>query len=224
LPLHRWVHPMPAIVVFDFETTGLNPALGERVIEVGAVLVKSGNICASFQRLVNPGFRVSPFISRFTGISNAMLSRTENSTKVLPEFLAFCGNYPLVAHNARFDCAFLDAELALLGQQRINPCACSLMAARRIVPEAPGYRLAVLAKHCALPVHGSWHRTLADARVTAQLWLFMEQRLRKRYGFRQISFALMAQITRLQRQRVPAWLSSQAARQQAGLFDLEVDV
>ena len=198
---------MPALVVFDLETTGLKPALGERIIEIGAVLVKSGNICASFQRLVNPGFRVSPFISRFTGISNAMLSRAEDSTKVLPEFLAFCGNYPLVAHNARFDCAFLDAELALLGQQRINPCACSL-----------------LAKHCALPVRGSWHRALADARVTAQLWLFMEQRLRERYGFRHIPFTLMAQITRLQRQRVPAWLSSQAARQQAGLFDLEVDV
>ena len=65
--------PMSALVVFDFETSGLKPAQGARVIEVGAVLVEGGAIRASFQSLINPGFPVSSFITAFTGISNLTL-------------------------------------------------------------------------------------------------------------------------------------------------------
>lgn len=212
--------PMSALVVFDFETSGLKPAQGARVIEVGAVLVEGGAIRASFQSLINPGFPVSSFISAFTGISNSMLKNAPTSAEVLPAFCAFCGDLPMVAHNARFDRAFLAAELARLGRSHDNACTCSLLAARRIVPDAPRYRLSSLAAHCGLTMQGSWHRALADAEVTAQLWLYMEERLRRQYGLQETPFALMDAITRLQRGRVPAWLRAQAARQQAGLFTL----
>ncbi|NLZ17896.1 MAG: 3'-5' exonuclease [Desulfobulbaceae bacterium] len=214
------LNPMSALVVFDFETSGLKPSQGARVIEIGAVLVEDGAIRARFQRLVNPGFAVSPFITSFTGISNAMLREAANSAEVLPEFCEFCGNLPLVAHNARFDRAFLQAELARLGRSSANICACSMLAARRILPDAPRYRLQVLAEHCGLSMRGSWHRALADAEVTALLWLYMEERLRQQYGLKQIPFALMEALTRLQRRQVASWLRLQAAQQQAGLFGL----
>ena len=210
--------PMPALIVFDFETSGLKPAQGARIIEVGAVLVENGGIRARFQRLINPGFAVSAFVTSFTGISNAMLRDAASSAEVLPEFCEFCGDLPLVAHNARFDRAFLQAELARLGQSYTNICACSMLAARRILPDAPRYRLQVLADYCGLSMHGSWHRALADAEVTAQLWMYMEERLRQQYGLKQTPFALMEQLTRLQRRQVPSWLRLQAAQQQAGLF------
>lgn len=209
---------MSALVVFDFETSGLKPAEGARVIEVGAVLLEEGAIRASFQSLINPGFPVSSFISAFTGISNAMLKDAPTSAEVLPEFCAFCGNLPMVAHNARFDRAFLAAELCRLGRVHSNACACSLLAARRIVPEAPRYRLSSLAVHCGLSLHGSWHRALADAEVTAQLWLFMQERLRIQYGLKEPSFALMDALTRVQRSKVSTWLRAQAARQHSGFF------
>ena len=212
---------MSALVVFDFETSGLKPAQGARVIEVGAVLVEGGAIRASFQHLINPGFPVSPFITAFTGISNAMLKDAPESAEALAEFCAFCGDLPMVAHNARFDRAFLAAELARQGLMHTNACACSLLAARRIVPDAPRYRLSALAAHCGLSLQGSWHRALADAEVTAQLWLYMEKRLCRQYGLKETPFSLMDALTRLQRSRVPAWLQAQAARQQSGLFTPE---
>lgn len=212
---------MSALVVFDFETSGLKPAQGARVIEAGAVLVENGAIRARFQRLINPGFPVSSFIAAFTGISNAMLKDAPDSAEVLPEFCAFCGDLPMVAHNARFDRAFLAAELARLGLEHNNACACSLLAARRILPDAPRYRLSALAAHCGLAVQGGWHRALADAEATAQLWLYMEERLRRQYGLHETPFHLMDALTRLQRGKVPAWLRAQAARQQSGLFTLQ---
>ena len=61
------------MVVLDFETTGLSPHYGDRAIEIGAVLVEHGVIVDRFQKLMNPGFRISPFIESYTGITNEML-------------------------------------------------------------------------------------------------------------------------------------------------------
>ncbi len=218
-PEHSGAEHMSALVVFDFETSGLKPSQGARVIEVGAVRVEDGVIRACFQQLINPGFPVTSFITGLTGISNAMLSQAPGSAEVLPAFVAFCGDLPMVAHNARFDRAFLQAELARLGLSCANACACSLLVARRVMPDAPHYRLAALARHCGLNPQGSWHRALTDAMITAQLWLYMEERLRRQYGLRRISFALMQHLTCLQRNRVPAWLRVEAARQRGDLFD-----
>ena len=66
---------VPAVVVLDFETSGLSPAQGDRAIEIGAVLLRGGEVVDQFQSLMNPGFRVSGFIENYTGISNAMLAK-----------------------------------------------------------------------------------------------------------------------------------------------------
>jgi DNA polymerase-3 subunit epsilon len=61
------------VVVLDFETTGLSPDHGDRVIEVGAVLIEINRITDRFQRLMNPGMRINSFIENYTGITNDML-------------------------------------------------------------------------------------------------------------------------------------------------------
>ena len=64
--------PADSVVVLDFETTGLSPDQGDRVIEVGAVRIENGEITQRFQQLMNPGMRVNSFIESYTGISNSM--------------------------------------------------------------------------------------------------------------------------------------------------------
>ena len=64
-----------AAVIIDFETTGLSPGMGDRTIEVGAVLVQNNQILDRFQSLMNPGMRISSLIEEYTGITNRMLSK-----------------------------------------------------------------------------------------------------------------------------------------------------
>ena len=99
------------IIVHDFETSGLSPDGGDRAIEIGAVLLEQNRITASFQSLMNPGFRVSSFIESYTGISNSMIAAAPPSEDVMEQFTDFIAEHPLVAHNASFDRRFFSAAL-----------------------------------------------------------------------------------------------------------------
>src|SRR5690606_36026425 len=108
-----------SVVVLDFETTGLSPDQGDRVIEVGAVLIENNRITDRFQSLMNPGMRINGFIENYTGITNAMLKDAPPVPEVMEEFASFLGDHHLVAHNANFDRRFLDAELRRLRRRRV---------------------------------------------------------------------------------------------------------
>ena len=188
--------PANTIVVFDFETTGLSPALGHRAIEIGAVRLVEGVLVEQFQELMNPGVPVSAFITQYTGITNAMLADAESCATVMARFLAFIGEDNLVAHNASFDQRFLDAEVHRLSLQYSGHVLCSLLASRRIFPQAPNHRLSTLVEHVKLAVPGTFHRALFDAQMTAGIWLKMLEQLRQEYGFEDISFTLMQKLTK----------------------------
>ena len=161
------------VIVLDFETTGLSPNMGDRAIEIGAVLIEQGMITDRFQRLMNPGRRIDGFIEGYTGITNAMLAKAAPCAEVMDEFADFVGDYDLVAHNASFDRRFLDAELQAIARRYSGTFACSMLAARRLYPAAPNHKLGTLVKYKALPNDGTFHRALADAEMTAYLWLAM---------------------------------------------------
>ena len=91
--------PANSVVVLDFETTGLSPNMGDRAIEIGAVKLINGQVVDTFQQLMNPGFRVSSFIERYTGISNNMLRNVPSCAEVMSEFASFVGDSNMVAHN-----------------------------------------------------------------------------------------------------------------------------
>jgi DNA polymerase-3 subunit epsilon len=204
-------NPNQTLVVLDFETSGMSPNQGDRAIEVGAVLLNNGRIVDRFQSLMNPGFAVNHFIQDFTGISNAMLRKAPDNAAVMTQFARFIGNYPLVAHNASFDRNFLAAELQQIGRCQPLNFACSLLAARRVYPDAPNHKLATLVAYKQLPTAGQFHRALADAEMTAQLWLRMEQDLIANYGFRQVSFALLQQLGKVARKKASGFLEKQCA-------------
>ena len=72
-----------SVVVLDFETTGLSPDRGDRVIEVGAVLIENNRITDRFQSLTNPGMRINSFIENYTGITNSMLKGAPPVSEVM---------------------------------------------------------------------------------------------------------------------------------------------
>ena len=101
-------HALPAdsLIVFDFETTGLSPDMGDRSIEIGAVLIENGKITDRFQQLMNPGVRIPLFIENLTGITNGMVKEARNNTEVMSDFYDFITGRNLVAHNARLTNGF----------------------------------------------------------------------------------------------------------------------
>lgn len=198
-----------SVVVLDFETTGLSPNQGDRAIEIGAVKLINGVVVDTFQQLMNPGFRVSGFIERYTGISNAMLQEAPSCESVMSEFADFIQGHQLVAHNASFDKRFLDAELALIDKDYSGQFACSMLIARRLIQDAPTHKLGDLVRYKGIENDGVFHRALADSQMTVSLWLCMLDELKQR-KISSPDFALMQRISKTSKHAVNALLAKHA--------------
>ncbi|MGL6313255.1 3'-5' exonuclease [Vibrio sp. WXL103] len=190
-------HKAKSVIILDFETTGLSPNQGDRAIEIGAVKLEGGKVVDRFQRLMNPGFRVSGFIEGYTGISNAMLADAPSCAEVMTEFADFIKGSNLVAHNASFDQRFLDAELKAIGRDYDGSFACSLLVSRRLHQEASSHKLGDLVRYHQIDNDGVFHRALADAEVTASLWLVQLETLKQQYDIDDPDFTLMQKIAKM---------------------------
>lgn len=193
---------MEPVVVIDFETTGISPDLGERATEIAAVRVHEGRIIECYQSLMNSGRRIPSFIEQFTGITNAMVRAAPPAAQVMAEVADFVGDTPVVAHNAAFDRKFWVAELARIGLNAGHPFVCSLLLSRRLLPESPNHQLGTLVRHAGLPVAERAHRALADAEMTAHLFVHLEQTLRERFALAEVTHALLERIQRTARGRL----------------------
>ncbi len=195
------------VAVIDFETTGLSPALGARATEIAAVLVRGGRVVDRFTSLMRSGARVPAFIEQLTGISNRMLEAAPPAAEVMRQVAEFTRGCGVVAHNAGFDRAFWLHELGLAGARpAARQCpvadpaefACTLLLSRRLFPEAPNHRLGTLVEWHGITATGRAHRAMADAEVTAELWLRITRDVERRFGA-DASFALLCAL-----QRAPA--------------------
>ncbi len=211
--MHKSKHSSAhTLVVLDFETTGLSPGQGDRAIEIGAVRLEQGVITDRFQRLMNPGRRIDAFIEDYTGITNRMLSQAMPCAEVMDEFADFIGGYNLVAHNASFDRRFLDAELQRIRRNYSGTFACSMLAARRLYPAAPNHKLGTLVGYKALPNDGTFHRALADAEMTAHLWLAMLEEVEQCHGVTDIGFTLMQKLMKVSKASLAGFFERQRRR------------
>jgi DNA polymerase III subunit epsilon len=156
-------------VVFDLETTGTRPG-SSRIVEIGAVRMLGFEPVASFERMVNPGFPVPETITRITGIQTRDVRRAARIERVLPEFIRFAEGAVLVAHNARFDVGFVDADLARLhGRRLAAPVIDTVMLARRLLAgRVARMNLGTLAERFDTRVRPC-HRALPDAEATAEI-------------------------------------------------------
>ena len=127
----------------------------------------------------------------------------------------FVGDAPLVAHNAAFDAGFFGHEMRLQGIDRENPFLCSLRVARRLYPGAPNHRLSTLADYVDVPMQGTYHRALADADLTARIFVTMCGDIRARYVICSLSVALFERLQHVRVASADAWLTRLAEEQMA---------
>jgi len=153
-------------VVFDLETTGLDPNKHE-IIEIGAIRVnRDSEMHETFQTLVIPKKRVPRKITEITGIDQKMIDADGQSLeKALKDFLDFIGDLPLVAFNAEFDMSFLRRAADMHSLQFKNQVSCALKMSRRAWPGRKSYRLGDLAKDGNLSNENT-HRALGDSQRT----------------------------------------------------------
>jgi DNA polymerase-3 subunit epsilon len=197
---------MQTVAIIDFETTGLSPDMGDRATEVAVVIVADGKIVDNYQSLMNTGVRIPAFIETLTGISNAMIRNAPPAAQVMNELAEFVGDVPLVAHNASFDCKFLDAEWSRIGRQRQQQFACSMLLARRIYPAEANHKLGMLVSHLGLPSAARHHRALADAEMTAHLWLRMVADIKPQYGLKAVSHELLRALQKVPKAKIASHL------------------
>jgi DNA polymerase III epsilon subunit family exonuclease len=159
--------------VVDVETTGGRPSRGDRIVELAVVLVRGGSVELAYETLVNPERPVAPFVSGLTGITDAMLRDRPVFAEIADDVLAVLGGRVFVAHNARFDWAFVSAELKRTRDRVLwGPRVCTVRLTRRLVPELRARGLDHVTQYFGITVEQR-HRAAGDAIATATLLLHL---------------------------------------------------
>jgi DNA polymerase III subunit epsilon len=200
------------IVMLDFETTGLSPAMGDRITEVAALRIEGGQVTDRYVSLVNCNARIPSFITQLTGITQEMVDTAPPARQVVPELLDFIGGDTLSAHNASFDEKFLLAEAERLGHACGHAnLVCSLKLSRRVFPGMPSYKLGTLSRQLGIAFRSAAHRAEADAEVAAEVLIHIGRHLGSSYGLPEVAPELLVSINKLAAAKVPTWLGKYAA-------------
>lgn len=162
-----------SFVALDFETTGLS-GTKDYVTEIGAVKVVDGEVVQRFSTLVNPGRPIPPRVVALTGITNDMVEDHPRIWEILPLFLTFLGELPLVCHNAKFDCKFLERDLQAMGRFLNNPVDDTLSISRLKAKHLTCHKLGYLTEYFQIPLNDA-HRAWCDAEATARLYLKLQE-------------------------------------------------
>lgn len=158
-------------VIIDVETTGLSPAEGDRIVEIGAVKFKNGVIIDSLESFINPERDIPIQAQRVNNITPDMLTGAPTAAEFLPKVIDFAGGACLVGHNVKFDLDFVCFQLALIGR-RLNadlPSVDTLKMARYFLPHLKSHRLTIVASVLGVKVQDA-HRALADVELTAHVF------------------------------------------------------
>ncbi len=165
-------------VCFDIETTGLKVDR-EAITEIGAVVLKNGEIAERFQTFVNPNRRLTPEIIGLTGITDDMLKDAPQLKQALTDFLKFVNGRPLAAHNAEFDIGFIRAGCKKVGLDFHPTYVDSLILAQNLLPDLGKYKLDIVAEHLDLPAFNH-HRASDDAATVGYMlipfWKMLHER------------------------------------------------
>ena len=172
------------IVCFDIETTGLKVER-EAITEIGAVVLRNGEVAERFQTFVNPNRRLTPEIVGLTGITDAMLADAPQLKEALTSFLEFVGDRPLAAHNAEFDISFIRAGCRKVGLPFDPTYVDSLILAQNLLPELHKYKLDIVAEHLDLPAFNH-HRASDDAAMVAYMLIPFFEKMERELGIHRL--------------------------------------
>ena len=178
-------------IVFDTETTGLDPRTGDRMVEIGCVemvnLVPTG---ATYHAYFNPERDMPAGAEAVHGLSAAFLADKPRFSETVEELLAFIGDSPLIAHNAGFDFGFLNAELGICGRDAVcmSRMIDTVALARKRHPGAKLSLDALCTRYGIDRSHRVKHGALLDAELLAQVYVELK-------GGRQIGLELAAELS-----------------------------
>lgn len=165
---------MKRSILFDTETTGLDPATGDRVIEIAALeLVGDLPTGREYRTLIDPERDVPEEASRVHGFTRADLEGQPKFAEIVDDFLAFVGDDALIAHNARFDFGFLNAELKRIGRKPLDMerMVDTLDMARERFPGMPN-SLDALCRRFGVDLSArTTHNALLDCRLLAEVYV-----------------------------------------------------
>ena len=156
------------IVVFDFETTGLETK-SARIIEIGGIKYFKRKEIARFSTFVKPPFPIGEEITGITGITNDMLKDAPRIDEALPDFHDFLRGCVGIAHNAEFDLNMLHYESLRIGMMIDYTILCTLKMSRELIKDIDRRNLDSLAQYFGLNFE-SRHRSIGDILVTAEVF------------------------------------------------------
>ena len=166
-------------VAFDLETTGIDPSI-DKIVEIGAVRFSGSNPIKGFGYLVNPEISIPTEASSVNGITDEMVKNKPKIEEVLELFSDFCGDLPLVAHNASFDFKFLlDDVMRYKSKAPKGFVLDTLSLSRKVFPGIPNYKLWTLVRYFNFP-SGTFHRAEEDSSYCGLLFAKIIETLEKR--------------------------------------------
>ena len=178
-------------IIFDTETTGLDPLKGDRLVEIGCVevmdYIPTGK---TFHFYLNPERAVPPDATRIHGLTDAFLSDKPKFAEIADAFLDFIEDSPLVAHNANFDLGFMNAELSRINYDKLSAKRVidTLPLARKKFPGTQNNLDALCSRLNIDTKHRNYHGALLDAELLAAVYLELK-------GGRQRTMEMTAEIS-----------------------------
>lgn len=161
-------------IVFDTETTGLDPKTGDRLVEIGLIeLVNHIPTADTFHRYVNPERSMPAEAQRIHGLDDGFLADKPLFAAVADELIEFIGDATLIAHNSNFDMGFLNFELGRVGHSAIpnERVIDTLMLARRRHPAGPNSLDALCNRYQVDTSRRTFHGALLDAELLAEIYI-----------------------------------------------------
>lgn len=163
-------------VVIDIETTGLSPKDNE-IIEIAAIKYKNNIQVDEFCTLVKPKYKIVPFISTLTGITNQMTKNSPKINDVILQFRDFVGKNFLVGYNVNFDVNFLYDNLFEFYDEYLRNNFIDVMKiASNLLPNLPRHRQIDIAQYYGISIDGA-HRAKNDCLVCNQIFKKLEQEI-----------------------------------------------
>jgi len=166
-------------VVFDIETSGLNPKK-DKIIEIGAIKYKDNKKIDEFSYLIDPEIKLNQIITDVTGITDDELKGKDKIDVVLPKFLDFIEDYTIIGHNVKFDYDFIEANITKLHLKHLkNRIVDTLLLSRITIYDSKNHRLKTLKEYLGLNYNS--HRALDDSLTCNDLYQYCKNKKKRNW-------------------------------------------
>lgn len=161
-------------IVFDIETSGLNPKK-DKIIEIGAVKYIDNKKVAEFNYLINPRIKLQKIITQVTGLTDKDLINKPTINEILPKFIDFIGDYPVIGHNVSFDIDFINNNLKSLHYSKLeNDVIDTLFLSRITIYDIKNHRLKTLKEY--LNLNYDSHRSMCDCYTCNEVYQYCKKK------------------------------------------------